>query len=180
MNGLWRHDFTQEMWLLFTEESQSLTWCFKKWSDNKTGWADPKVFQGMLVSDLGNENKGELDMPRLSSSEGELSCTCDLNRYNTWKHEIDHTYWFCNYKTTYPTYLPSIFSSFCMGALGLADPDYPFFFWLPSYLNVPLYHPGAQIKLLSTLSSLLIYKSAKIKLFGQIFILYILQQEIET
>ena len=135
---------------------------YKKWSDNRTGWANPKVLKGMLVSDLGNEKKGELDMPRLSSSKGELPCTCDLNRYNTWKHEMDHTAWFCNHKTTYPAYLPSIFSSFCMGALGLADPDYPFFFLLSSYLNLHLFLPRAQIKQLGSFVSLPIYKSAKI------------------
>ena len=96
------------------------------------------------------------------------------------KHEMDYRAWFCNHKTTYPAYLPSIFSSFCIGALGLADPDYPFLFLLSLYLSLHLFLPRAQIKQLGSFVSLSIYKSAKIELFGQIMTLYILKQEIET
>ena len=54
---------------------------------------------------------------------------------------------------TQPT-LPRIFSSLCLGALRLANPDFLLFFWLSSYLNLSLFLPGAQIKQLSTLASL--------------------------
>ena len=162
-----------ETWFLhkkcgFFSQKKVKAWlgALQKWSDNRTGWADPKVLKGMLVSDLGNEKNGELGMPCLSSCKGELPCTCDLNRYNTWKHEMDHIAWFCNHKTTYPAYLPSIFSSFCMGALGLADPDWPFFFLLSSYLNLHLFLPRAQIKQLGSFVSLPTYSSSKLELFG--------------
>ena len=80
---------------------------------------------------------------------------------------------------TQPTYL-AFFSSFCIGALGLADPDNPFLFLLSLYLSLNLFLPRAQIKQLGSFVSLPTYKSAKIKLFGQMMILYILKQEIET
>jgi len=105
---------------------------------------------------------------------------CDLNKYDTWKYDLDHITWFSNHKTTYPAYYLAFFSSFCLGALELANPSFQPFLFLFSYLHLHLFHPGAQIKLLITLASLPIYKSAKIKLFGQKMILYILQQEIET
>ena len=168
-----RSAWTMETWF-YTRNVASFQWrkskidlvLYKKWSDNRTGWADPKVLKGMLVSDLGNEKKGELDMNRLSSSKGELPFTCDLNRYNTWEDEIDHTAWFCNHKTTYPTYLPSIFSSFVWVHLDLQTLIIPFFFLLSSYINLHLFLPRARIKQLGSFVSLPIYKSAKIKLFG--------------
>jgi len=78
--------------------------------------------------------------------QGNLLCTCDRSKFNTLRHKIYHKSSFCNLKTAYPTYLPNIFSSFWMGALGLANPDFLLFFWLPSYLNLSLFLPGAQIK----------------------------------
>lgn len=86
--------------------------------------------------------------------QGKLLFTCDISKFNTLKHKIYDKSSFCNLKTTYPTYLPSIFSSFWMGALRLENPDSLLFFWLSSYLNLSLSLPGAQIKLLSTLDSL--------------------------
>ena len=54
---------------------------------------------------------------------------------------------------TRPTYLEfSLLSG--LGALELANPAFQLFFWLSSYLNLSLYLPGAQIKLMSTLASL--------------------------
>ena len=70
-------------------------------------------------------------MPRLSSSKWKLPDNCDLNRYDIWKHEIDHKSTFCNLKTTYPAYLPSIFSSFGLGALELENPAFQLFFYCP-------------------------------------------------
>ena len=78
---------------------------------------------------------------------------------------MDYIAWFCNHKTTYPAYLPSIFSSFGLGALELENPTFQLLLLMSSYLHLHLFHPGAQIKLLSTLVSLPIYKSAKVKLF---------------
>ncbi len=57
-------NFTQEMWLLFTKSTQMSTQ-MSGWSENWTGWADPKILKGILVSDLGNKKKGEYEMPCL-------------------------------------------------------------------------------------------------------------------
>jgi len=66
---------------------------------------------------------------------------------------------------TQPTYL-AFFLLFGLGALKLADPDYPFFFLTALLSKSNLISAGAQIKLMSAQDSLPIYKSAKIKLFG--------------
>jgi len=45
---------------------------------------DPKVLKGMLVSDLENKKKGELDMLGLGPFKNEkVPHNCDLNKYNT-------------------------------------------------------------------------------------------------
>ena len=58
-------------------------------NETKRNQADLDLFR-KLVSDLGNKKKGELAMPRLSSSKGKLPYTCDLNSYSIKKHEMDH------------------------------------------------------------------------------------------
>ena len=61
---------------------------------------------------------------------------------------------FCNLKLPTQPNTPNSFSSFWMGALSLANPDYPLFFWLPSYLTLPLSLPRTHIKQLGSLISL--------------------------
>ena len=41
------------------------TWLLNKNGVKMDFWADPKVLEGMLVNDLGNKKKGELEMPCL-------------------------------------------------------------------------------------------------------------------
>lgn len=41
--------------------------------------------------------------------------------------------------------IPSIFSSFSLGALELANPDPSLFFWLPSYISLPLFLPRLRL-----------------------------------
>jgi len=89
---------------------------------------------GKLVSDLGNKRKGELVMSSMSPFKWELPHMWSEVQYE-FKHKTDHKSTFCNLKTTYPTYLPNIFSSFWVGALRLADPDYPFFFFFSVLLS---------------------------------------------
>ena len=76
---------------------------------------------------------------------------------------------FCNLQLPTLPIMPNIFSSFCMGALGLADPDNFLFFLLPSYLSLPLCLPRAQIKQLGSILSLFNQSSAKLELFEQVF-----------
>ena len=40
---------------------------------------------------------------------------------------MDHKPWFCNHKATYPTYSPSIFSSFWFGCTWTSIPSFSFF-----------------------------------------------------
>ena len=58
------------------------------------------------------EEEGEVSHAWFELLHMKLPEDCDLSRYDTWKHKIDHKSTFCNLKTTYPAYLPNIFSSF--------------------------------------------------------------------
>jgi len=90
----------------------------------------------------------------LEPLQGNLFCTCDGSKFNTLRDKIYHKSHSATSKLpTLPT-LPNIFSSFFLGAFGLANPNFLLFFWLSSYLNLSLSLPGAQIKHLSTLISL--------------------------
>ena len=61
------------------------------------------------------------------------------------------TWYFCNLSTTYPLTHPTIFSSLYLGAFRLANPYQSFsFLYKINYLILTLYHPRAQIKLMSS------------------------------
>ena len=66
-------------------------------------------------------------MPRLKSSNWKTAFNLWYDRYDTWQYEMDHKPWFCNHKATYPTYSPSIFSSFWFGCTWTSIPNFSFF-----------------------------------------------------
>jgi len=90
-------------------------------------------------------------------------------RWTFWETKINHKHASATPKLPTQSIVPNIFSSFYMGAFGLANPCSLLLFWLQSYLNLPLFLPRAQISLLSAFASLPNYFSTKIELFGRIY-----------
>ena len=83
------------------------------------------------------------------------------------RHKIGHQSASCHQITTYPAYCPNIFSSFLFWVhLDLQTHLYNFYFFV--FLSKStLISAKAQIKQLGPFVSLPIYKSTKIRLFGQ-------------
>ena len=160
------------MWLLFTKWIQDSTQHLS-WNEVKQDYlATTKVLERMLANDFWGNDRGishaSIVMQPNNCHGTNVIDDMSLSwQDNKWAHTC-----FCNLKLPTQPNTPSIFSSFGLGAFGLANPGCPLFFWLPSYLSLPLSLPRAQIKQLGSLISLHIYSSAKLELFGQIFILY--------
>ena len=110
---------------------------------------------GKLVSDLGEEEEGEVrDVQfELLQMKTALYLWSEL-QYHFKTQNWSHINILQPQKLpTQPTYL-AFFLLFVLGALRLADPALQFFFWLPSYLNLHLLLPRAQIKQLGSYDSL--------------------------
>ena len=87
----------------------------------------------------------------------------------------NHSSEFCNHSSTYPPTHPTIFSTLYYGALKLANPYqiFPFFYKDILTKSNLITFKGSDYSVELLLFTLPIYLSTKIKLLGQIFILYI-------
>ena len=75
--------------------------------------------------------------------------------------------------TPLPTHLISQHFLFLQGGcIQTCKPSCALFFLLPSYLNLPLYLPRTQIKLVGSFLSLSSWSSIKLELFEQVLITY--------
>ena len=123
------------------------------------------------------EEEGEVSYASLELLHTD-SCLAilDLNRYNTWKQKTDHNHWFCNHQTTYPAYLPSIFSSFGLGALILADPAFqPFLLHCPPIYIYTYFFQGLRLGFWAPLLLYLSKNLPRLSCLDRLFILYILK-----
>lgn len=112
------------------EYASSLLEPFSAWSEwrhlkNITKWPfhpviDKRSFGGNFRFDRERSLLDEMDGWKLPH-------TCDLNIFDTWKHEMDHKWSFSHHKTTYPAYVSSILSSFWFGCTWTSKPSFSTF-----------------------------------------------------